>query len=102
MRRKRRPRSVRCQECKQAIKLKKRGRIPSYCSATCKQQAYLKRKFRGLAEVVTQSIQTIKGRAYLRGEIWAILQETGLAPKSEPPPPVKSKRKPTSPLRLIK
>jgi hypothetical protein len=99
MRPKRRPRSVRCQHCKRTIKLKARGRIPSYCSPKCKQRAYLKRKFQGPMELVAQGIQTTLGRAFLRGEVWAILREIGLVTAPEPPKP---KRKATPLLRLVK
>ena len=43
---KRRPRTVRCHGCRNPIKVKIKGRIPTYCSQTCKQQAYLKRRYR--------------------------------------------------------
>jgi hypothetical protein len=72
--------------------VKTRGRLASYCSPTCKQRAYLKRKYRGPMELLAQDLTTMRARGILRQEIWAILREEGLVSKPEPPPPPKPKR----------
>jgi hypothetical protein len=41
----RRPKTARCQRCKAKIKIKSRGRVPKFCSATCRQLAYERRKW---------------------------------------------------------
>jgi hypothetical protein len=98
---KRRLRTRRCLNCKRAFKLKKHGRVPVYCSGKCRNQAYLKLKFRGLDEVVSQTMtghRMLLLNTIVRAEIWNILKECGLvtAPK---PPPQKPKAKPS--LRLV-
>ena len=80
--------------------MKTRGRLPSYCSPTCKQRAYLRRKYRGPMELLAQDIATMKVRGILRQEIWAVLKEVGLVTQPEPPPP-RPKRDQTRHLRLV-
>ena len=96
--RRRRPRTVRCIRCKKSIKLKAKGRVPFYCSASCRQRSYLITKYRGPAELLQQDISTVRFRDFIRREILAILQHAGLIPAApEPPPPPK----PPSRLRLV-
>jgi hypothetical protein len=98
---KRRPKSVRCRDCKRPIKVNARGRTPSYCSPTCKQRAYLARKYRGPMELLAQDLTTLKVRNILRREIWAVLREAGLVAQPEPPPPARPKRDRSHRLRLV-
>jgi hypothetical protein len=98
---KRRSRTRRCLNCKRAFKLKKRSRVPSYCGGKCRNQAYLKLKFRGLDQAAVRTMNAINMvlfRSIVRDEIWHIFKQCGLvaAPK---PPPLKPKAKP--PLRLV-
>ena len=67
--------------------MKGRGRLPSYCSSTCKQGAYLRRKYRGPMELLEQDLASMRFRSFLRQEIWAVLREAGLASEPEPQPP---------------
>jgi hypothetical protein len=99
--RKRRPRSVRSRGCKRRINVKARGRLPSYCSAMCKQRAYLMRKYRGPMESLAQDLATMRVRGILRQEIWAVLKECGLVSEPEPPPRPGPKRDQTGHLRLV-
>ena len=98
---KRRPRSVRCKACKRPIKPKRKGRMPSYCCRTCRQSAYVSRKYRGPMELLAQDIAVMRVRGILRREVWAILKEAGLVSQSEPPPPPRPQG-PAQHLRLVK
>ena len=53
----RRPRS---KGCKGIIKIKSKGRVPTYCSQTCRQNAYLKRRYTGPMELLAQDIATVR------------------------------------------
>jgi hypothetical protein len=99
--RSRRPGSVRCKACKQRIKLKPKGRVPTYCSATCRQHAYLMHKYQGPLALLQQDIATVRFRDFIRREIREVLKQVGLFDMPEPPPPLKPKPPPSS-LRLVK
>ena len=79
------------------------GRIPSYCSATCKQGAYLARKYHGPMALLEQDIMTARVRAILRQEIRDIVmplfRQFGLEPELKPPAKPKRGRQH---LRLVK
>jgi hypothetical protein len=83
--------------CKRSFKPRKRGRLPSFCSATCKQRAYQQRKHSGPMVLLAQDLATVKGRDILRREIWLILRQAGLVTEPDPPPPPapRRRRKPT-------
>ena len=98
--RSRRPRSVRCKACKQPIKLKSKGRVPTYCSATCRQHAYLAHKYQGPLALLQQDIASVRFRDFIRKEIWEVLKQARLVDMPEPPPPLKPKA--PSGLRLVK
>jgi hypothetical protein len=74
--RRRRPKTKRCERCKAKIKVKGRGRVPRFCSPTCRQLAYEQRKWQRPAPVVlaAQDIATIHVRDFIRAEIWSLLQ----------------------------
>jgi hypothetical protein len=96
---KRRPRKVRCLGCRAPIRVKGKGRVPSYCSQACKQEAYLKRRYRGPMEMLSQAIATVQVRDVIRQEVRACLIQAGLISPATPPPP-KPKAKAT--LRVVK
>ena len=75
--------------------------MPSYCSATCRQSAYLSRKYRSPTELPAQDIEVMRVRGILRREVWAILKEARLVSQPGPPPPPKPQR-PARHLRLEK
>ena len=58
--------------------MKGKGRVPSYCSQTCKQVAYLKRRHRGPMELLAQDIATMRVRAVIRKEVMYCLEQLGL------------------------
>jgi hypothetical protein len=102
--RRRRPRTTRCKGkgCKRQIKVKNKGRVPKYCSPSCKQEAYLRRRFRSPLELVARDLASIEVREVIEAKIMEILVRLGLA-KSNLPPPIIHKPKPEKPsLRLVK
>ena len=88
----RRPRSVRCKGCKGIIKIKSKGRVPTYCSQTCRQNAYLKRRYTGPMELLQQDIATVQVRDIIHREVRDYLVQLGFAPEGVPPPKPKGKQ----------
>jgi hypothetical protein len=86
-RRLRRPKVVRCRRCKHKIKVKAKGPLPLYCSHTCRQLAYERRRYLGMREMLAQDIASAKIRDVIRAELWAVLRQIGLVPEKMPPPP---------------
>ena len=100
--RRRRPRTIRCKRCKAQIKVKNKGRVPKYCSQSCKQEGYLRRRFRLPLELVARDLASIELREVIRTTIMDILVQQGLV-KSNLPPSTMHKPKPKKPnLRLVK
>ena len=100
--RRRRPRTTRCKRCKGKIKVKNKGRVPKYCSQSCKQEAYLRRRFRSPLELVARDLARIEVREFIRTTIEDILVQQGLM-KSNMLPPTIPEPKPKKPnLRLVK
>jgi hypothetical protein len=101
--RRRRPKTARCARCKSKIKIKGRGRVPKFCSPTCRQLSYQQRKWQkptALA-LLADDIATVKVRAFIRAEIWSALQAAGLVAPNQPPPSLYPKRQPRRHLRLV-
>jgi hypothetical protein len=93
----RRPRTVRCQQCRIGFKVKRRGPVPHYCSHSCRQTAYLARRVIPRT-LLAEDLSTAKVRALIREEVWLELRQAGLV--SEPPPP--QPKKPSKPrFRLV-
>jgi hypothetical protein len=67
-----------------------RGRLPNYCSDSCRQRAYQKRKWRGEGPValLAKDLAHIRVREWLRKEIWALPVQAGLASPHRPVPPI--------------
>ena len=100
--RRRRPRTTRCKRCKAKIKVKRKGPVPKYCSQSCKQEGYLRRRFRSPLELVARDLASIELREVIRTTIMDILVQQGLV-KSHLPPPIMHKPKPKKPnLHLVK
>jgi hypothetical protein len=96
--RSRRPKTVRCRVCKKVIKVKSKGPLPLYCSATHRQQSHQRRKYSGMMLALAQDIATTKVRDVIREEILSMLMRAGII-KTPPPPPERKKR--ASHLRVI-
>jgi hypothetical protein len=92
----RRPRTVRCQQCKAGIRVQARGPLPHYCSASCRQTAYLGRRNSTPMTRLAEDIATVKVRALVRAEVWSVLREAGLV--AGPPPSPPKPRKPRLPV----
>lgn len=76
-----RPRVLRCARCGKRIKVSAIGRLPTYCSASCKQMHYAKRA-RAMKKLPPVSTDT----EYHRRQLWDALVEFGLAKGPMPPP----------------
>jgi hypothetical protein len=99
--RRRRPRTTRCKRCKTKIKVKNKGPVPKYCGQACKQEAYLRRRFRSPVELVARDLASIEVREVIRATIMDMVQQGSV--KSNLPPPIMHKPKPKKPnLRLVK
>jgi predicted nucleic acid-binding Zn ribbon protein len=100
----RRPKTARCSRCKTKIKINGRGRVPKFCSPTCRQLAYQQRKWQRptAVQMLAEDIDTVRIRNIIRAEVWTALQMAGVVPKNEPPPlaPRKSQRR--ADLRIVK
>jgi hypothetical protein len=100
--RRRRPRTTRCKRCNAQIKVKNKGPVPKYCSQSCKQEVYLRRRFRSPLELVARDLASIQVREVIWTTIMDILVQQGLV-KSNLRPPIMYEPKPKKPkLRLVK
>jgi hypothetical protein len=98
-----RPKSRRCARCKSKIKIKGRGRVPSFCSPTCRQLAYEQRRWQRPTpvELLAKDIGNIQVRDFIRAEIWSMLQEAGLVASDRRPPSPPPKRQRPAHLRVV-
>src|SRR5690349_4007484 len=89
-----RPKTLRCLWCKEKLTVKPRGRLADYCSASCRQAAYVKRKYQRprAVEALATDLAHRKVREWLRREIWLLLREAGVVASPEPPPIPRSAR----------
>jgi len=95
-----RPRTLRCAWCKEKIKVKSQGRLPRFCSHSCRQRAYERAKWgRPHLAALRSDLATVAMRAAIREEAWAMLQQAGLLPVGATPPAM-SRRNRTA-LRIV-
>jgi hypothetical protein len=99
----RRAKSVRCEHCKTRIKIKTRGRVPKFCSPTCRQLAYERRKWQRPTpvELLAQDIAHAKFRDFVRKEIWTVLQMAELISRDQSLPSAPRNARSRTPLRLV-
>jgi hypothetical protein len=97
-----RPKTLRCARCKKKMSIQPRGRVRVFCSKTCRQRAYEKRKWSRPTpiEALDHDLATIKVCDIIRTEVLAILQDRGLITDTSPPPTPKAPRK-RPPLRVV-
>jgi hypothetical protein len=74
----RRPRTKKCKGCGDPIMVAPRGRVPTYCGQTCKQQAYERRRRRGPMLALVEDIATAKIQQIIRDEVRNCLVQAGL------------------------
>ena len=74
-----RPRVLRCARCGRRIKVAATGRLPVYCTASCKSMAYAKRT-RAMKKLPPASTDDEHRRA-----LWNALREFGLVIGEMPP-----------------
>jgi hypothetical protein len=100
--RRKRPRTLRCRWCNSKIEIESRGRVPEFCSQSCRQRAYEQRKWARPAavELVARDLATAKVREAIRAEAWNLLRQIGVVSAPQPPPAPTRSPKPT--LRLVK
>jgi hypothetical protein len=96
---------VKCAECGKKFALPARGRLPEYCSQTCRQRAYEARKWQekllphGVAPALLQKdlVPTLN-RAFIKELVREILVEEGPPAVS---PPAKHRKPQPRHLRLV-
>jgi hypothetical protein len=92
---------LRCLRCKAKIKVKPQGRLPLFCSHSCRQRAYERAKWdQPHLVALRRDLATIEMRAVIRAEIWEMLRQMGLLPAGATPPPMPG-RKPRPALRIV-
>jgi hypothetical protein len=97
-----RPKTARCGFCKARLKIKPRGRVPTFCSQGCRQRAYQRRRWQRPhpIELLARDLATVQVRDVIRAEIWAIMVQLGWVDERAPAPkPPRTGPKP--PLRLV-
>jgi hypothetical protein len=98
-----RPKTLRCQWCSDRMKVNAQGRVPEFCSQSCRQRAHERRKWQRPkpVELLAQDVATMRVRNLLRAEIWAVLQEVGLINSKWPVPPIPRIPRRAPKLRLV-
>ncbi len=89
----RRPRSQKCSWCRTRFRIKRRGRVPLFCSRTCRQRDYeTRRAAENLSQpqrLLRRDLNEARDKALVREVVREELQKLGLLP-SPPPPPRRS------------
>jgi hypothetical protein len=82
-----RPKTLRCARCGEKIKVGPVGRLPIYCSASCKSMTFAKRRLVKLkaAAKPESAGQTITESMH-RQMTWRLLQDAGIVPADAPLP----------------
>jgi hypothetical protein len=74
-----RPKTLRCLWCKGKIAVKPQGRLPSFCSHSCRQRAYERAKWQQPHLLALhKDLKRVAIREEIRKEAWQLLQEVGL------------------------
>jgi hypothetical protein len=95
---KRRPGTKKCRRCGEKIHVARKGRVPTYCSQACKQEAYHRRRFGGLTLAIDRDIADARAQAAIDARVCHALQRLGLDIRPLLPVPKTKKEKP---VRLV-
>src|SRR5437762_343020 len=88
-----RPRTLQCAWCKAKIRVKPRGRLPLFCTRSCRQRAYERAKWQQPHLLhLRRDLARIDIRAAIRREAWELLRQMGLVTAPEPPEKPRGKR----------
>jgi hypothetical protein len=96
-----RPKRLRCLQCHKRFTAPQRGRPPRYCSPSCRQRAYEKRRAASQVEaqlplrLLARDIAAVQGQDEFRRRVVEVLRELRLLPPAPHRPP-------RSPLRVVK
>ena len=82
-----RPKTVRCAKCKRSIRLKPTGRIPTFCSPACRQSAFRIMSRKPKPPPAPPADWQTMHESQHRALTWKLLQDAGLVPVDQPPPP---------------
>ncbi len=77
-------RTRKCPSCRKRLKLSARGRPKLYCSASCRQRAYERRKAERLTPrlLLERDVDQIRSKAGIQRVVLETLREIGLLPKA--------------------
>jgi len=98
-----RPKTLRCVGCKKRFPVPRRGRLPSFCSGTCRQNAYVKRKYGrpGPVAALSEDLGHARVRAFIRKEIWNVLVAAGWVDPLAPVPRDSEPKRPRPKLVVV-
>lgn len=73
-----RPRTVRCRRCAKPVKVGPLGRVPEFCSASCRQRVYEGRRGARPHRLALRPSDIAQLRRIVRDEVWKILRHEAL------------------------
>jgi hypothetical protein len=92
-----RPKTLRCLWCREKIAVKPQGRLPRFCSHSCRQRAYERAKWQQPHLLALhKDLKRFAIRAEIRKEAWELLRQMGLVEAAAPP------EKPRSTLPILR
>ena len=88
-----RPKTLRCLWCREKIAVKPQGRLPRFCSHSCRQRAYERAKWQQPHLLqLHKDLRRSAIRTEIRKEAWELLRQMGLVEAAAPPEKPRSKR----------
>jgi hypothetical protein len=83
----RRPKTVLCQWCRATIVVRRRGRLPEYCSESHRQLAYQRRKWTRPHAVASLALGADISKMRISQVVLAVLQQLEIITTPPPEPP---------------
>src|SRR4051794_36692438 len=81
-----RPKTLRCLWCRGKIDVNPRGRLPKFCSHSCRQRGYERSKWRQpFAVAFRKDHARVATQDVIRQAAWELLKEVGLVKAAMPP-----------------